>query len=68
MRQPGWPTCSETSQHPRTVVDYLLKELGLRLDDGEGSGSFDLVLRSVSDRLETQEVRQTREQEKSVGN
>ena len=48
----------ETSQHLGTVVDYLLKEPGLTLDDGEETGSFALVLNSVNDRLETQDVSQ----------
>ena len=47
----------ETSQHLGTV-DYLLKESGLTLDDGEETGSFALVLNSVNDRLETQDVSQ----------
>ena len=38
--------------------DYPLTELGLRLDDGEETGSFALVLNSVNDRLETQDVSQ----------
>lgn len=49
----------ETSQHLGTVTDYLLKELGLKLNDSEDSGSFELVLSSVSGRLEMQEVPQT---------
>ena len=38
--------------------DYPLTESGLRLDDGEETGSFALVLNSVNDRLETQDVSQ----------
>ena len=49
----------ETSQHLGTVVDYLLKESGLRLDDGEEAGSFVLVLNSANDRLKTQDAPQS---------
>lgn len=48
----------ETSNHLGAVVHYLLKELGLKLEDGGDPDSFELILHSVSDRLETQEVPQ----------